>query len=211
MLQNKQVTYPEYYFVTYYKKIEDNILYTDVSAIIERNEFTFKVKIEKDHLFIGVLFDENASINMLLKHRYVDAKIPLIPEVKTIEILDDEDKFYKFILEKISSVYKQIKSPKGSEDYNNISSLLSQIFQYIINKARNELDLYNYIYREKFRGNPTDNETKEWFFEFSYNLRNVLFHRVVDPFDKKWTDIVKFASQALYDIVVLNIERLNTI
>ena len=42
-------------------------------------------------------------------------------------------------------------------------------------------------------------------------LRNVLFHRVVDPFDKNWTNIVKFASQALYDIVVLNIERLNTI
>ena len=26
---------------------------------------------------------------------------------------------------------------------------------------------------------PTENETKEWFFEFSYSLRNVLFHRVL--------------------------------
>lgn len=206
-----QITYPEYYFVTYYKKIEDNILYTDTSAIIERNEFIFKVKIANDHLYIGVLLNENAPINILLKKRYIDTKIPLIPEVKNIEILDDEEKFYRFIIEKISSVYRQIKAPKDSDDYNKTSSLLSQVFQHIINKARNELDLYNSIYHEKFRGNPTDNETKEWFFEFSYSLRNVLFHRVVDPFDKNWTNIVKFASQALYDIVVLNIERLNTI
>ena len=205
-----QETYPEYYFITYYRKIDDNVLYTDASAIIEQNDFTYKVKIEKDHLFIGLLFDENAPINALLKKRYVDAKIPLIPDVKTIEILDNEDKFYRFILSKCSSVSKLIGAKKDSDNYNNTFSLLSRMFQLVINKARSELDLYNSIYREKFRDNPTESETKEWFIEFSYSLRNVLFHRVVDPFDKKWTNIVKYASQALYDIVVLNIEKLKT-
>lgn len=205
-----QETYPEYYFVTYYRRINDNVLYTDASAIIEQNEFKYKVKIEKDHLFIGILFDENAPINALLKKRYIDTKIPMIPDVKTIEVLDDEEKFYRFILSKCSSVSKLIRAEKDSDDYNNTFSLLSRMFQFVINKTRNELDLYNSIYREKFRDNPTENETKEWFFEFSYSLRNVLFHRVVDPFDKKWTNIVKYASQALYDIVVLNIEKLKT-
>ena len=205
-----QKIYPEYYFVTYYKKIEDNALYENIQSVIEQNEFTFKVKIKKDHLYIGILFDENAPINALLKKRYIDTKIPLIPDVKTIEILDNEEKFYRFILSKCNSVSKLIRAEKDSDDYNTTFSLLSRMFQFVINKTRNELDLYNSIYREKFRENPTENETKEWFFEFSYSLRNVLFHRVVDPFDKKWTNIVKYASQALYDIVVLNIEKLKT-
>ncbi len=205
-----QKIYPEYYFVTYFKKIEDNVLYVDIQSIIEQNKFVFNVKIKKDHLSIGILFDENAPINALLKRRYIDAKIPLIPDVKTIEILDDEEKFYRFVLSMSSPISKLIKAKRDSDDYNNTFSLLSRMFQFVINKTRNELDLYNSIYREKFRENPTENETKEWFFEFSYSLRNVLFHRVVDPFDKKWTNIVKYASQALYDIVVLNIEKLKT-
>ena len=85
-----QKIYPEYYFVTYYKKIEDNVLYTDIQSVIEQNEFVFKVRIEKDHLYIGILFEGDAPINTLLKKRYIDTKIPLIPDVKAIEILDSK-------------------------------------------------------------------------------------------------------------------------
>lgn len=202
--------YPEYYFVTYYKQIEDNILYTNQPSTIAKDNFVFKVKIEKNHLYIGVLIDEAAPINAFLKNRYIDTKISLEPNTKNLDILDDEEKFYRYIWENCRPIFKSIKSKKESNDYEKISGSLSLIFQFVINTARHELDLYNFIYREKFRESPTESEAKEWFYEFSYNLRNVLFHRVVDPFDKNWTNIVKYASQALYDIVVLNIEKLKT-
>ncbi len=201
--------YPKYFFVTYYKKIEDCCLYNKEFARIGRNIFYYDIQITNDYLHIGVLFDAKAPINSSLKNRYIDIKIPLIPPSTNLTLLENEEYFYKYILEESKSIFKQINISKTTKKYKEISNKLQNIFHFVINKAR--YDIYRLAYKEKFSESPTDAEVKEWFHEFSYSLRNVLFHRVVDPFDKNWTEIVKYASQALYDIVMLNIEMLQSI
>lgn len=203
-------TYPEYFFITYYKQIGKNKLYKDEPAEIAGNMFTFNMKVEKNSLYIGILMNDAAPIIRCIKNKYIEIKISLLPNIDDLNILEEEDIFYRYLLNKSNSIYKNITLGEDNEDYITIKGLLSHILQFIINKARHELDLYLFIYREKFRDSPTENEAKEWFYEFSYSLRNVLFHRVIDPFDKDWSKIVKYASQALYDIVALNIEILKT-
>ena len=200
--------YPEYYFVTYYKKINDTDLYINEKSTIAKDSFTYNVKVKANNLYINVLFDEGAPINIFVKERFLNVKLPLVPGIDYLHILEDEDKFYRYILDSSSSIYNYISCDEDSDDYKKTRTSLSQIFQYIFNSLRNELNLHGYIYKEKFRDSPTENDIKEWFYEFSYSLRNVLFHRVVDPFDKQWTNIVKYASQALHDIVESNITQL---
>lgn len=200
--------YPEYYFVTYYKKIDDNVLYNNEKSTIAKDSFTYNVKVKSNNLYISVLFDKDAPINNFVKERFIDVKIQIVPGVDYLHILEDEDKFYRYILDSSNPIYNYIGCDEDSENYKRTRTSLSHIFQYILNTSRNELNLHGYIYKEKFRDSPTENDIKEWFYEFSYSLRNVLFHRVVDPFDKQWTNIVKYASQALHDIVESNIAQL---
>ena len=59
---------------------------------------------------------------------------------------------------------------------------------------------------------PTEDTNKKnsmrWFVSFSYKLRNVLFHHIIDPFDKEWQDIYKNTYVALKEIVDDNIEKI---
>ena len=47
-----------------------------------------------------------------------------------------------------------------------------------------------------------------WFINYSYRLRNALFHEIIDPLDPKWQAIFKCAYMVLKQIVDANIEWL---
>jgi hypothetical protein len=49
-------------------------------------------------------------------------------------------------------------------------------------------------------------QTLKWFIKYSYKLRNVLFHIIIDPFDKNWQPIYKNTYIALKELVDENIK-----
>jgi hypothetical protein len=44
-----------------------------------------------------------------------------------------------------------------------------------------------------------------WFIRFSYDLRNILFHHIIDPFDEEWLKLFKTTYLALKEIVNHNV------
>ncbi len=49
----------------------------------------------------------------------------------------------------------------------------------------------------------------ECFFDFCYALRNVMFHRIIDPFDSRWSRIMKYSYQGLREFLLENIRLLD--
>lgn len=47
-----------------------------------------------------------------------------------------------------------------------------------------------------------------WFVRFSYDLRNILFHHIIDPFDEEWLKLFKSTFFALNEIVNHNINTI---
>lgn len=46
----------------------------------------------------------------------------------------------------------------------------------------------------------------KWFIKFSYDLRNILFHHIIDPFDEEWLKLFKFTYLALKEVVNHNVK-----
>ena len=58
--------------------------------------------------------------------------------------------------------------------------------------------------------NPAEADLKEWFVGFCYYLRNILFHRTIDPFNSRWSGVMKACYQGLREFLLANIAMLNT-
>ena len=145
-----------------------------------------------------------------LRKQYFYFNIPLEPtNAKELSTTEEEDLFYNHISHKYKIFHRQINAKKGTKVYEDTERKLSLLIQLIVSYLKRE-GLHSIIYKEKFKTEPTNKDAALWLHEFSYDLRNILFHKVIDPFDKGWTTTAKYASQALYDIVVLNIEKLKT-
>lgn len=53
-----------------------------------------------------------------------------------------------------------------------------------------------------------DEDLTKWFVDFSYKLRNILFHFIIDPMDKDWQLLFKYTYLALKHLTEENIEIL---
>ena len=145
-----------------------------------------------------------------LESRYIDFKFNLeVTNESDIELVENSVLFYRALADKCKIILKKIKANEGTKEYEEVQRKLQALIQVILSILQRE-DLHQKIYKEKLGEISTKRESLEWIQEFSYGLRNVLFHKVVDPFDQEWTRIAKYAAQALYDIAVLNIEKLKT-
>lgn len=51
-------------------------------------------------------------------------------------------------------------------------------------------------------------EIINWFIRFNYSLRNIMFHYIINPFDKDWLKLFKHTYLALKEIVNHNIEEI---
>lgn len=71
--------------------------------------------------------------------------------------------------------------------------------------------VYDEIFRQWIPNDNSidDREAKSWFYDFCYSLRNVMFHRVVDPFDERWSEVIKLAFQGLRELLLENIKLIN--
>lgn len=198
------------FFVLFYRKIENVNIFDKESLVVEKDKYKFDTSIHNNELHIGVLVDNKSPIFSKIRNQYFSFNIPLEPSSdKELNIVEDGDLFYKHVSHKYKTFFRQIKARKGTKEYEETERKLSTLIQLIVSYLKRE-DIHSIIYKEKFKAEPTNKEAVVWLHEFSYGLRNVLFHKVIDPFDKSWTMIAKYTSQALYDIVVLNIEKLKT-
>lgn len=67
-------------------------------------------------------------------------------------------------------------------------------------------DLFKKLPNRSFPDTETSKkQTLKWFIKYSYKLRNVLFHIIIDPFDKDWQPIYKNTYIALKELVDDNI------
>lgn len=198
------------FFVLFYKKIENVSIFNKEPIKIGNDEYKFDTTIHDNQLHIGVLVDNASPIIGKIRNQYFSFNIPLEPtNAKELNLVEDGDIFYKHVSHKYKTFFRQIKARKGTKEYEETERKLSALIQLIVSYLKRE-DIHSIIYKEKFKAEPTNKDATVWLHEFSYGLRNVLFHKVIDPFDKNWTMIAKYTSQALYDIVVLNIEKLKT-
>lgn len=206
--------YPEYFHITFYKKILDSVIFNKEPISILYDSYLLDVLITKTNkLLIGLLLSENNSgqIPLLdkLKKRYISVEIELIPPKNNIWIIDDAERFYKNLWYSLrKELWKNINASEGTKAYNSAKFKLDKIAFLITNLYCKNVNIQEIIYEEKINKEAQDKEIKDWFHEFTYALRNVLFHRVVNPFDFEWSGIVKIASQALRDFVTWNIEQL---
>lgn len=208
-LQIKSV-HSKKFFVLFYKRIENVDIFNKEPIVIDKDSYKFDVTIHNKELHIGVLVNDGSPIMSKIRNQYFYFNIPLEPtNAKELNIVENSELFYKYLSHKYKNFFRQIKAKKGTKEYEETERKLSALIQLIVSYLERE-NLYSIIYKEKFKSEPTNKDAVLWLHEFSYDLRNILFHKVIDPFDKKWTIIAKYASQALYDIVVLNIEKLKT-
>ena len=196
------------FFVLYYKKIDDICFFNKEPIAINRDKYELDLSIRNNELHIGILIDANSPVMNKLKSRYIDFNFSLeATNENDIELVEDSFLFYRALADKCKIFLKKIKSNEGTKEYEEVQRKLQTLIQVIISILQRE-DLHQKIYKEKLSEISTKRESFEWIHEFSYGLRNVLFHKVVDPFDLEWTRIAKYTAQALYDIAVLNIEKL---
>ncbi|AQW89712.1 hypothetical protein [Elizabethkingia anophelis] len=75
-------------------------------------------------------------------------------------------------------------------------------------------DIFNHLPLKGFPDsyNIESNKIKilNWFISFNYQIRNLLFHSLIDPFNPQWLKVFKHAYLSLKELVEHNIEKIET-
>ena len=207
--------YPEYYFQTYYKKIVPFQYCNKEIASVGRAHYKYDIHVSTEAIHVGVVA-ESKSVASSLQKVYTQKKIPISNLVLHIDIVDDPERFYSHIKTSVQErLFAQIKSELKQSAKNRVQASLSALCQVIINRVSDNTSSKN-LYENMFclwcdeMGKPPDSDLKEWFIGFCYNLRNVLFHRTIDPFDSRWSGVMKACYQGLREFLLANIAMLNT-
>lgn len=209
--QTVKIHYPQFYYQTYYKKIIPFKLFEREVVTINRDDYKFDVKIEDDKILFGLLVESEHTIKRL-KKRYITASISLIPNFNTeLDTLSDSSLYYnklKLCIRK--ALYKNINHIEETKSYNEMKVKVDSLVQLVISKIEGE-GLHARLYNKWCdKSTSSENDLKEWFHGFCYYLRNILFHRIIDPFDSDWSTIMKTSYQGLREMLLLNIEKLES-
>ena len=202
--------YPEYYFATYYKKIiADEKLYDKRDFSGAYCPCSVDLMIQKEKLSIGLLFGDRPKIyRSVLKHPYVKISLPTIG-FTDYALIDDPDVFYR-------RVYMQILADFSRSGIDGLpqdkQEKLLQLIQRIMSAIRED-DVHGKIFRPWIPdvNSLVEQDARVWFLDFCYSLRNVMFHRVIDPFDPRWSGIIKASFQGLRELLLSNIQLIETI
>lgn len=202
--------YPKYYFESYYKKISSSDFATNDEREFGKDAYKLDIYIRKDEIFIGILI-KNKSIKGRINKQYVKIEIPLIPQEDGLDILKDERIFYQKVRTLLKNkLYKNIKHSEETKAFDEIQMKFDVLIQYIATEFE-KVNLHRLIYVKWCdKENVIEKDIKEWFHGFCYNLRNILFHRIIDPFDADWSTIMKTSYQGLREILLLNIEKIES-
>ncbi len=203
--------YPEYYFQTYFKKIVEYNVIKGENAHFGSNQYVFDVSVKKDAVHVGIRA-LNESLKKHLKQQFVQRNV----EFKSFKIndfndlVDAEEQFYyalKFSIRDI--LYNNISHKYASQAYQRVTPLCDALLSHIAKRISEE-KLHSNIFKIWCdKNNPIESDMREWFFNFCYALRNVMFHRIIDPFDSRWSSIMKYCYQGLRELLLENIRLLN--
>ena len=201
--------YPEFYFVTYYKKIQENRgFYKQRRFAVPLCSCNVDVDIKRDSMFIGMRFGERPKLYREKFGPYLKLDIPLAKGA-SFDAVDYEGGFYDLVLKKIHEMfYVKGLMKLDSRKVRLVSQLILQVYSSIQSDKVYDLIYRPWIASEK---NATAQEMREWFFDFCYSLRNVMFHRVIDPFDRRWSDVMKNCFQGLREFLLENIKSIEDV
>ena len=201
--------YPEFYFVTYYKKIQENRgFYKQRQFAVPLCSCNVDVDIKRDSMFIGMRFGERPKLYREKFGPYLKLDLPLAKGA-TFDAIDYEGEFYDLVLKKMHEMfYVKGLMKLDSRKVWLVSQLILQVHSSIQSDKVYDLIYRPWIVSEK---KATAQEMREWFFDFCYSLRNVMFHRVIDPFDRRWSDVMKNCFQGLREFLLENIKFIEDI
>ena len=136
-------------------------------------------------------------------------KFPITPDESKLTMIDNGSLFYDYIRDNIRLLlYNNIKHAPNTIAYNEVKGKFDFLLQLIMSKIIIN-DVRNLIYKPWYeQGNIVEDDLKDWFHGFCYNLRNVLFHRIIDPFDINWSKTMRTSYQGLRELLMLNIEEI---
>ena len=204
--------YPEYYFQTYYKKIAPFSFCKKESISLGGLQYKFDVDVRTDSLFFGILV-ESEKVSQKLQSKYIRSEIPisLLPGT----MIDNQGDFYAHIKARLQDgLFKQIRSSIRPVEADRIKKNLAALCQFLVSQHLSSdaggVDLYNstfHVWCDEHK--IVDMDLKEWFIGFCYSLRNVLFHRTIDPFDNRWSGVMKSCYQGLREFLLANIKILS--
>lgn len=201
--------YPEFYFVTYYKKIQENRgFYKQRQFAVPLCSCNVDVDIRRDSMFVGVRFGEKPKLYREKFGPYLKLNVPLV-KVSSFDAIDYEGEFYDLVLKKMHEMfYVKGLMKLDSRKVRLVSQLILQVYGSIKSDKVYDLIYRPWIGSEK---NATAQEMREWFLDFCYSLRNVMFHRVIDPFDRRWSDVMKNCFQGLRELLLENIRFIDEV
>lgn len=205
--------FPQYYYQTYFKKLVPNkiCIKEPYSLPIRRGlntSYKLDIELSEKHLTIGILFTDERIFDHIHEHYvYVKLEIGTLPDVHLL--IENPNVFYDYIRSKLSDkLVNNIRDPLGSPYYNKtlekISAVILKIDQFLKTADCHKTIFVPWITTDK----PIEGDLKEWFFDFCYKLRNILFHRIIDPFDDNWSRIIKYSHQGLRELLLENIRLL---
>lgn len=181
---------------------------------------SFKEKLnncKENNLYIKLTTNQK-KFQIQLQSYLLDCNI-LIKDILFDEIYMDKDKVVLMIQEELQKVaFTKINAINGldaskiEERKGYANGLIIPLIQDFRLEFRNEL-LFQPQPCKDFPYNYDKKANKlkilQWFIQFNYSLRNIMFHHVIDPFDEKWLKLFKNAYLALQEVVNHNITLIN--
>lgn len=211
--------FPESFFGYFYllnKKFEI-VAGFEKSGLKTEVIIAFKEKLNgKSHnnLFI-IIKSDNPKFKEKLNCHHIETNIS-IDDLMKDENYQDRDKVINIIYDKILEAgYRKITT-NDITDKEELKGFVNGHALPIMNDLRGKFKLESLFQPLPTKGFPDDYDisknkikTLQWFIQFNYSLRNILFHHVIDPFDSKWLLLFKNAYLALQEITDYNIILLN--
>lgn len=220
--------YHKRYYSRIFYKIADEFSQTFVYEY-GGNKTELVLEIPKDDnekkLKIELSDDRKKFINYF--RTVIKAEINLSSEVRNSKIFERKPDFIDKILSVLTSKVQNILnnnnrlSDDGRQErlnYLNNKCLkdikvvlieqldLKSIFPLRPDNAIDRINKDNWEIQNKPQG--FDENLTKWFVDFSYMLRNILFHFIIDPMDENWQTLLNFTYLALKHLVNENIKIL---
>lgn len=225
--------FEEYYFSSFYElnkiyRFKEKNIDGHISLTVSKTKEIFPPtavgtrKRQKDKLYFEIRSTQVQFLKHLKPIVGVSSTYTLNTNVDLGKIIRDknyDDKFQIISLAK-SQIYNQIdklfiernhtdkQKEKAFEFFEKIIELSFQHWaqNFDIDKLFKKMPNKDYPNTEHSK-----RQTLKWFIKYSYKLRNVLFHIIIDPFDKDWQPIYKNTYIALKELVDENIRQIEAI
>ena len=146
--------------------------------------------------------------NFINKEYEKDKFFAFLNSEDTIRLIED------CLLNEVEAIILSTNARKFDEKIAYCKGEVALVTQQI---RLDDQDIFNNLFIYKVHkdyydnGKIVDNEIKllKWFINFNYQVRNLLFHSVINPFDPQWLLLFKFSYLVLEQLVEHNLEEID--